>query len=261
MPSPIIAIDHLRISVADLPAAEADYQLLLGSQTESPERSGDRDPVLLGAGNTDLMLVQSERPQGLEAICFRVDDLERIQRRLQRLGLDPQPVQASSETAPASELNPLLRIEARGLELLFVTRPDASAPTPSAPAVVSGLDHVVIASTDAQATAFLLAAQLDLDMRMDMSRPEWGARLLFFRCGDSIVEVVQNLDEAEATDRDRFFGISWRVHEADAARTQLCSSGFDVSEVRRGRRPGTRVMTVRDRTSGVATLLLQPPPS
>ena len=35
-------------------------------------------------------------------------------------------------------------------------------------------------------------------------------------------------------------------------------AGVDVSEVRNGRKPGTRVMTVRSGTCGVPTLLVQP---
>jgi hypothetical protein len=34
--------------------------------------------------------------------------------------------------------------------------------------------------------------------------------------------------------------------------------GFDVSEVREGRKPETRVFSVRDGTCGVPTLVLQP---
>jgi hypothetical protein len=35
------------------------------------------------------------------------------------------------------------------------------------------------------------------------------------------------------------------------------AGGLDVSEVRTGRRPGTRVMTVKSGTSGVPTLLIE----
>ena len=55
---------------------------------------------------------------------------------------------------------------------------------------------------------------------------------------------------------DRFWGISWRVPDIDAAHARLVAAGFDVSEIRTGRRPGTRVATVRAETHGVATLLI-----
>ncbi|CAN0604946.1 unnamed protein product, partial [Ectocarpus sp. 12 AP-2014] len=40
---------------------------------------------------------------------------------------------------------------------------------------------------------------------------------------------------------------------------RLLEADFDVSDVRKGRKPCTEVLTVRNRTGGVATLLLQPP--
>jgi catechol 2,3-dioxygenase-like lactoylglutathione lyase family enzyme len=57
---------------------------------------------------------------------------------------------------------------------------------------------------------------------------------------------------------DRLWGLSWRVRDADGARARLASAGFSVSEVRPGRRPGTRVFGVRDGTHGVPTLVLEP---
>ena len=50
----------------------------------------------------------------------------------------------------------------------------------------------------------------------------------------------------------------WRVADIDATRARLAADGVDVSEVRTGRKPGTRVMTVRSGTCGVPTLLVQP---
>ena len=57
---------------------------------------------------------------------------------------------------------------------------------------------------------------------------------------------------------DRLWGLSWRVTDIDATRARLMAAGIDVSEVRTGRKPGTRVMTVRSGTCGVPTLLVQP---
>jgi hypothetical protein len=47
------------------------------------------------------------------------------------------------------------------------------------------------------------------------------------------------------------------VADIDATRARLAAAGLDVSEVRAGRKPGTRVMTVRDGTCGVRTLMLE----
>jgi len=102
--------------------------------------------------------------------------------------------------------------------------------------------------------AALYGARLGLDMALDRSHPDWG-RLMFFRCGDLIVEVVHRPD-AHA-DKDKLWGLSWRVADIDATWARLASAGIDVSEVRTGRKPGTRVLTVRNGTCGIPTLLAE----
>jgi acetylornithine deacetylase/succinyl-diaminopimelate desuccinylase-like protein len=42
---------------------------------------------------------------------------------------------------------------------------------------------------------------------------------------------------------------------------RLAAAGFDVSEVRQGRKPGTKVFTVRDAPGGVPTLMLSAEPA
>ena len=94
-------------------------------------------------------------------------------------------------------------------------------------------------------------------MTLDLSRPDWGARLMFFRCGDLVVEIVQHLNEPVRGNPDRIWGLSWRVADIDAARTRLASARLDVSEIRTGRRPGTRVCTLHNGPLGVPTLIIQ----
>jgi hypothetical protein len=48
------------------------------------------------------------------------------------------------------------------------------------------------------------------------------------------------------------------VGDIDAIRSRLLGDRFDVSEIRDGNKPGTRVCTVRDPVHGVPTLLIEP---
>jgi catechol 2,3-dioxygenase-like lactoylglutathione lyase family enzyme len=119
------------------------------------------------------------------------------------------------------------------------------------------MDHVVISTTDPERAAALYGARLGLDMALDRSHPEWG-RLMFFRCGDLIVEVVHRPKDATADKaHDKLWGLSWRVADIDATRARLASAGLDVSDVRTGRKPGTRVLTVCNGTCGIPTLLVE----
>ena len=80
---------------------------------------------------------------------------------------------------------------------------------------------------------------------------------MFFRCGDLIVEVVQRPQADMGPAQDKLWGLSWRVADIDATRARLASVGVDVSDVRTGRKPGTRVLTVRNGTCGIPTLLVE----
>ncbi len=132
-------------------------------------------------------------------------------------------------------------------------------PTLSGAAPIIGLDHVVVATEDSERSAALYGARLGLDMALDRTHQDWG-QLMFFRCGDLIVEVVRRPVAGGDTARDKLWGLSWRVGDIEAARARLLAAGVDVSEVRTGRKPGTRVMSVRSGTCGVQTLLLERSP-
>lgn len=127
-------------------------------------------------------------------------------------------------------------------------------------ASMTGLDHIVIGTPSPERAAALYGARLGLDMALDRTNPDWGVRLMFFRCGDMIVEVAHALKSGASDGPDSFRGLSWRVQDADATRERLANSGFNVSEVRIGRKPGTKVFTVRDRNCNVPTIIIQPPP-
>ena len=77
---------------------------------------------------------------------------------------------------------------------------------------------------------------------------------------DLIVEIVQRPGAAVDPAHDKLYGMSWRVDNAEATRARLLSAGVDVSEVRTGRKPGTRVLTVRSGTCGIPTLLVERTP-
>jgi hypothetical protein len=69
--------------------------------------------------------------------------------------------------------------------------------------------------------------------------------------------VVQRPGAGVDQAQDRLWGLSWRVADIDATRARLASAGIDVSDVRAGRKPGTRVLTVRNGTCGIPTLLVE----
>jgi catechol 2,3-dioxygenase-like lactoylglutathione lyase family enzyme len=278
----ITGLDHVVVAVRDLDAGVRAYETLLGRAVSwrAGAHGGGAEVATFGLANVALELIapSADGPtadrlrtvldaqgEGLASVAFAVDDIQRAHRRLQRVALDPEPiVDGESVDRPSGARRRWRRTRAstpatHGVRIFLMqqTPPPPAALLVAQSAAAAGLDHVVIRTSDPDRAAALYGARLGLDLRLDRSNPEWGARLLFFRCGDLIVEIAHDLREGVASGLDRLRGLSWRVPDAGSARDRLHAAGLDVSEARPGRKPGTRVFTVRDGTCGVPTLMLE----
>ena len=279
----ITGLDHVVVLTGDISAGEAAYQTLF-ARTPAWQNSGDgADRVLFTLDNMTLELmspsgegvaadrirnVLAEQGEGLASLCFRTSDIGKMHRRLDRLTLKPEPVaEVESRDAISGATLPWKRTRAAteatsGVRMFFLEREkERPLSVRTAPAAITAMDHVVVSTADPERAAALYGARLGLDMALDRSHPDWG-RLMFFRCGDLIVEVThrpgKQADAGRDRPQDRLRGMCWRVADIDATHARLTAAGVDVSEVRTGRKPGTRVMTVRNGTCGVPTLLVQP---
>jgi catechol 2,3-dioxygenase-like lactoylglutathione lyase family enzyme len=275
----ITGLDHVVILVRDITAGVAAYETLF-ARAPSWRNNGDgADRAMFTLDNMTLELmapdgdgataeriraVIAEQGEGLASLCFRTNDIAKMHRRLDRLTLKPEPVtEVESRDVMSGATLSWKRTRAateaaRGVRLFFLELArERPLSVRSAVASITAMDHVVIATADPERAAALYGARLGLDMALDRSHPDWG-RLMFFRCGDLIVEVVSRpKDNSVDKAHDRLWGLSWRVADIDATRARLTASGVDVSDVRDGRKPGTRVATVRSGTCGIPTLLVE----
>jgi catechol 2,3-dioxygenase-like lactoylglutathione lyase family enzyme len=274
----IAGLDHVVVLVRELEAGIAAYQTLFARAPAWRGAGDGAETALFTLDNMTLELMSpagsgatadrirtalAEQGEGLASICFRSSDIAKMHRRLDRLTLKPEPVTgAESRDAISGATLSWKRTRAatdatRGVRLFFLERAAErphSAATAEAP--ITAMDHVVISTGDPERAAALYGARLGLDMALDRSHPDWG-RLMFFRCGDLIVEIVHRPGAAIDPAQDKLYGMSWRVDNAEATRARLLSAGIDVSDVRTGRKPGTRVQTVRNGTCGIPTLLVE----
>jgi catechol 2,3-dioxygenase-like lactoylglutathione lyase family enzyme len=152
----------------------------------------------------------------------------------------------------------------RGLVMFAIEHTSPEDSLPLIPPVdragsVDAVDHVVVMSPDLDASKALYEEVLGLRLALDRSFEKRGVRLVFFRVGGLTVEIGGRLGaDPDPESTDRFGGLAYQVPDADAAQSRLSAAGFDVSEVRDGHKPGTRVFTVRDAPAGVPILILQP---
>jgi catechol 2,3-dioxygenase-like lactoylglutathione lyase family enzyme len=274
----ITGLDHVVILLEDLEAGVATYQTLF-ARAPAWRSTGDGSamaiftvanmsvelmaPVGHGATADRIRAVLPEHGASLASICFRTGDIAAMHRRLDRLALKPDPIaEVESRDTVTGAVMSWKRTRAatdttRGVRQFFLELSDerpVSSPVGDAPFL--GLDHIVVATQDPERAAALYGARLGLDMALDRSNPDWG-HLMFFRCGDLIVEVVHRPDDKADKNRDTLWGMTWRVGDVDAARERLLAAHVNVSEVRNGRKPGTRVVSLRDGTCGIPTLLIE----
>jgi catechol 2,3-dioxygenase-like lactoylglutathione lyase family enzyme len=259
----ISALDHVAVAVRDFAAAVEGYRRLLGREPELEPRDG-ADRAWFHLANTALEVIapSGDGPagdrvrarldaagDGLWIAAFQVADVAAAARLLGRRGLEVEPVRD------------VARVRAAGLD--FVLTPGRAGAVSSAPlgdAPIAALDHIVVHTPNPDRALGLYGAKFGLDLRLDRTNEKWGARQLFFRCGDAVFEVGASLKAPLSDGPDRFGGLAWRVADPAAAQARLAAAGFDVSEVRTGRKPGTQVFTVRDAPGGVPTLMLSAEP-
>ena len=264
----ITGFDHIVIAVRDIAAGAAAYETLLGARAIVREADGVATALFAtpnlavelmaplgrpasppaGAdasrGPRERLRAALEGGEGLKSLVFAARDLDALHKRAERVGLAPEPI-TQGEGHRRFRAG---KAAAHGVRLFFLER-EAALQAP--PCAVRGIDHIVIRTPEPERAAALYGARLALDMRLDRMLME--RRLMFFRCGDAILEIVRMSSLAQ----DDLWGLSWRVADADAAHARLAGAGLDVSEVRAGMKPGTRVFSVRDGTCGVPTLMLE----
>lgn len=250
----ILGLDHLMIRVPAIDAATRLYSCILDC---SPVAADDK-VARFRIGRLELRLVRSETGVGEGAVAeglahagLSVGNLERAARLAARRGLVVDHGTDAVDGRPVAVLR-------SGMDpaLWLLAEPDIARPV--ATGSVTGLDHLVVASDDPERSLAMLGGRLGLDLRLDRANPGWGARMLFFRCGDAVVEVVhETSDMPHPPAPDRLWGVCWRVADIEAAHGRLGAAGIAVTAIRTGRRPGTRVFTLVEPPAGVPTLMLQ----
>ena len=266
----IDGLDHIAVAVTDLDIAVSAYQAVLGREPDWREEAAGARHAWFQLANMALDLVQPDGPgesgervrarlaaggEGLWGFAFAVSDFDETRRTLERRAA------ASSEpmdllSTDAWRLSFLSEEATHGIPIALAERGAVHRADPAAPGAVVALDHAVVATTHPERAVALYGARLGLDFRLDRTNAQWGSRLMFFRCGDAVIEVAADLKAPPSDAPDRLTGLAWRVADTDVAQARIAAAGFDVSPVRTGRKPGTRVFTVRSGVVGAPTLMV-----
>ena len=121
---------------------------------------------------------------------------------------------------------------------------------------ILNIDHVVLHTRDADACVALFAGSLGIRLALDKTVPEWGGRMLFFRTGGITLEVIEA--KGQESGADYLWGIALQCTNIEHTAKALTQRGVSLSDVRDGRKPGTRVASIKSHTLRIPMLLIEP---
>ena len=115
------------------------------------------------------------------------------------------------------------------------------------------LDHLVLTTNKSDDLIDLYEKELGIRLALDQFVEKWGGRMLFFRTGQATIEVIDNKVEGN----DQFWGLAWKTKDIRKKREYLVENGFNVSDVKDGRKKDTLVATVKFDEIKIPTLLVE----
>ncbi len=289
-PGMFSSVDHIIVAVSDLSAATADYRELLGREPSwrgaHPGQGTANTLFRLGNGYLELLTASGqggfgdlvrqridEAGEGVLGLAFQTADAAACAATLREKGMTPtDPVDGSGTDEKGGAERRWRNVylpadETRGVMMFAIehlSSPDAlpqAVPTGAEGASVREFDHIVVMTKDADGARGLYGDTFGIRMALDKTFEKFGSRLVFFRLGGMSIEIGASLaEEPDSSAPDSLWGLAYRVPDLAAGQARIADAGLDVSSVRKGRKAGTLVCTVKNRTHGVATLLIGPDP-
>ena len=221
--SPVLVVES-----KDIDASRRAYELLLGVDADAP----------LTVDNATIELRGGTSEEATHRALFGTDDFAATTRLLRRRGL------ALTETSPG-------RAEADAESSVGVIEAGESAVVRGSE--LTSVDHLVFNSADRDGAVALFGATLGMDFRLEQSIHD-GIHQLFFRAPTMIVEVV--VGQGDPGSVTALWGVAWKSADIDRTHHRLVAAGVPVSEMRTGRKAGTRIFSVRDRALCLPTLVI-----
>lgn len=274
-------LDHFVLICPDIDAGVSDYSTLFGRgpDWQAVDESAGSAIAVFKVGNTALELMA---PKGngavgerllemledtgpvITSLAYEVPEIGAAHHAFGRRGLAPSDISDGASTDLATGRSRTWKrfrcddAACAGIKTFVLQHTGGALPVPHrGDGAVTSLDHLVINTPNPDRAVALYGARLGLRFALDRTAEEWQTRFLFFRLGGLTLEVIHRLDAAHKADAyDSIWGLTWAVADLDAARARLMAAGLDVSEIRKGRKPGSRVFTLREGTLNVPTLFI-----
>ena len=262
----ITAVNHVALAAEDPARAAADYEQVFGRKPQVYSGTDGGALYRFQLDNIAFEITRANGAAGLYRVGFEVDDMTATGRKFGRRGLGCEALinehwRAVDGASIERSVMPISSATTHGVGIALVeTSRTTGARPPVAVHGVTSIDHLVVRSANPERAIALYGGRLGLDFALDRTNPDWGSRLLFFMCGGVRVEIGHSLAKGVSDAPDQFSGLAWLVDDCSAAQGRLQSAGVQTSDAKKGRRPGSQVLTVRSSTCNVPTIFLSETP-
>ena len=119
---------------------------------------------------------------------------------------------------------------------------------------ISKFNQIIIYTPDVEYLRNLFTEKLGIRLALDkiFNFGEKDIRMMFFRIGGVTLEVIENPDSESLS----FGGVGWHSENISKCHKRLIDSNFELSEIRKGRKPGTVVATIRNAPLKMPTIII-----
>ena len=276
----ISTLDHIILAVENLNVAEKNYKKIFGID---PVWRGEHKElgtanVIFNLENTYLELLSANGDglgaalvnhylekdgEGLIGIVFGTNDLNEVAKSIKDKGFNIGDITEgegtnSDESEKRKWKNLFLPPElTRGLFSFIIQHTDGNLPSSKhvMQSAVNKLDHIVINTNDADGFIGIYKNVFGLRLALDKTIEAWNRRMLFFRFNKTTIEVIEENDDKEPS--DKLWGLAWAVEDLQETYDRLIKEGLELTQVKPGIKDKTLVSTIRSHTHGVPTLIIQ----
>ena len=276
----ISTLDHIILAVENLNEAEKNYKKIFGID---PVWRGEHKElgtanVIFNLENTYLELLSANGDglgaalvnhylekdgEGLIGIVFGTNDLNEVAKSIKDKGFNIGDITEgegtnSDESEKRKWKNLFLPPElTRGLFSFIIQHTDGNLPSSKhvMQSAVNKLDHIVINTNDADGFIGIYKNVFGLRLALDKTIEAWNRRMLFFRFNKTTIEVIEENDDKEPS--DKLWGLAWEVEDLQETYDRLIKEGLELTQVKPGIKDKTLVSTIRSHTHGVPTLIIQ----
>lgn len=263
-------VHHVGIVVKSADDALEFYASTLGLPVTADRQLDDQGVrgVLLKVGGSEIELLEptrdgtgvarylESRGEGMHHICFESDDVAKELSAVAAKGLEL--IDASPRPGLAGMIGFVHPKASHGVLVELATPLPAAEPhaTPAEPqrsgVGATHVDHIVIGSNDAAATAALFTANYGIEIKRVMSRPGTGAHLEFAKLREVVLEFAGPGEPAAADGvKASLRGVVLAVADMAQALAAVRAAGFEAEEPHRAVQPGALFAAVKSGGHGV----------